>query len=82
MAVFKLMLCLCLGLVAGQMMPDGGSTDSGVTDDSTDNMAGQTDNVNLPETTAVMEDTTTVAAPTTTEGQGHFYCFFSYKFHV
>ncbi|XP_078341778.1 uncharacterized protein LOC111101544 isoform X1 [Crassostrea virginica] len=62
MAVSKLLLCLCLGLVAGQMM-----TDSGVTDDSTDNMAGQTDNVNLPETTAVMEDTTTVAAPTTTE---------------
>ena len=77
MAVSKLLLCLCLGLVAGQMMPD-----SGVTDDSTDNMAGQTDNVNLPETTAVMEDTTTVAAPTTTEGQGHFYCFFAYKFHV
>lgn len=68
------LVCLCVGLVAGQMMTtDSGFTDSGITGDgSTDNLPGQTDEVVVPETTvATEENTTTASTPTPTKGQGH-----------
>lgn len=64
------LVCLCVGLVAGQMMTtDSGVTDGGMTDDgSTDNLAGQTDAVEVPDTTvATEENTTTTSTPAPTE---------------
>uniref|UniRef100_K1PCW7 Uncharacterized protein n=1 Tax=Magallana gigas TaxID=29159 RepID=K1PCW7_MAGGI len=70
MAAYMWLVCLCVGLVAGQMMTtDSGVTDGGMTDDgSTDNLAGQTDAVEVPDTTvATEENTTTTSTPAPTE---------------
>lgn len=64
MAAYMWLVCLCVGLVAGQMMTtDSGVTDSGITGDgSTDNLPGQTDEVVVPETTVATEENTTTAS--------------------
>lgn len=79
------LVCLCVGLVAGQMMTtDSGVTDGGMTDDgSTDNLAGQTDAVEVPDTTvATEENTTTASTPTPTQGQGHSTSYNIYFYFI